>query len=116
MENDKRIYSRGYRKLWSENCCYRVTYNLKARRIWGSNICMTIWVTSLILLLITGLTVYFGMIYQMMKPSLTSLIAPYLILILLFNGSALASLYYLFKTSMTDPGFLPGSNHFGAAL
>ena len=114
---EKHLTKNSYRKIWSSNCCYKVSYNSGSRRLWGSSICMTLWVTCLLVVGLSFSSFYFGIIYQIMKPDFpTTLIVLYCLLLLLNTVSLYYSLRALFDCAQTEPGILPGSNYFSDTI
>ena len=115
LENN--LTKNSYRRIWSSNCCYKVSYNNKSQRLWPSSICMTIWLTCLLIFVLSAASLYFGIIAQILKDEVpVGLIVVYVILFVVDFGTMLQSFRSLFNCAQTEPGILPGSNYFGSTI
>ena len=99
--------------LWSAGCCFNVRYNTATRRMWGSHMCFTIWLSKTLISVLSLLSMAFGLIYMMTKEHFKDFLILYSIFIALNLFTTPLSLRSLFKCSMTEPGIIPTAAHLG---
>ena len=100
-------------QLWYIGCCFRVSYDSKKRRMWGSHMCVTIWRTTFLIVVLSIASSALGMIWQLHKPQFESYIPLYCFLIVLHFITTCFSLLKLYQCAVTEPGVIPTTNFIG---